>query len=290
MKVTNFGILDLHANKINIELGGVTIGKIKIPSDYVPKDFAPVLGTHYLVTGDKLLNGLIVLLEDSMMRPDPETSSDYERRRVEENSRWALVTDLRIIQRDSQSGPLVKFTAIYADGTMRDRTYAASYKWSVLKEFDMLPVCENCGTTHELEEELPGIEEMTRRVSSELFGEEMSFNEFSNRLADDPNFLDDVLLKTLDKIGESIFGSIPEDEQPNSDNAAEIPADRPQLPNETDDEYADRLRDEDEIAGEYEASERAKIRQRQLDDEALATLREKLTGRSPVISVMSNEN
>lgn len=297
----NFGILDLRANNINIELGGVTIGKIKIPSDYVTHDFVPVLGEHYLIAGDKLQNGFVVLIESTSMRPEfaestgDDSYSKYNRNRIEENSRWALVTDLEVVQR-GEGGPLVHFTAIYADGTMRDRTYASSYKWSVLRQVELLPVCENCGEVHVPDplEALPDLEEMTRRVSSDLFGEEMSFNEFSDRLIDDPNFLDDVVLKTLDKIGASLFGELPTDglfegEQPNSDDAVHIPADRPQRPDETDDEYADRLRDEDEIAGEYNASERIKTTQKLADDDALAALRAKLLGESPVVSVSSNE-
>lgn len=281
--MTNFGILDLQANNINIELGGVTIGKIKVPSDYVPRSFAPVLGTHHLITGDKLTNGLIVLLEDTLVRRDVSSDlsnlSEYELDRLNETARWALVTDLKVRDR-GPDGPLVSFTAIYADGTMRDRTYAGSYKWAVLKEFQMLPVCDSCGEVHEPEGTTPDLETMTRRVTSELLGEQMSFQDFSDRLEKDPEFIDEILDgldKTIGKMFGGFLGILPDDEQSISGNPAEIPADRPQRPGETYDEYVDRLRDEDEIAGEYDASEKARLKQVTANDEALAALRRTLS-------------
>lgn len=234
--MSNFGIVDLHSNNIHIELGGVTIGKIKIPSDYVPYTFAPILGTHQLLTGDKLLNGLIVVVEDHMFRRNPDVlspeypdrkngfvPSSYDRTSVEEQSRWALVTNL------TQEGPLTKFTAIYSDGAMRTRTYNRSIKWAVLNEFEMLPVCDNCGQVHEPQPETVDIETMTRRVTSEFLGQEMSFEDFSDRLAKEPDLIDEILDGVVDKFFQSFFAG---DEQPSSENAVEIPADRPQLPGE----------------------------------------------------------
>lgn len=245
--MTNTGIVDLHSNNVNLELGGIKIGMIKIPSDYVPYTFAPILGVHDLIAGDHLMEGMIVVVEDNVFRRNPNVlspeypdrargfvPSEYDRASVEEQSRWALVTDL------DKSREIIKFTAIYSDGTMRSRSYNKSIKWAVLQEFEMLPVCPNCGVTHQTgEERLPNIDEMTRDVTQHFFGEEMSFDDFSDRLKDDPSFLDDILDKTLGKI----FG--PEDEQP----TYETPADA-QLPGETPDEMKDpiKLADDDTLA------------------------------------------
>lgn len=296
--MTNTGIVDLFGNNIVIQLGEETIGQIKVPSDYVAHTFAPILGVHELITGDRLVNGLIVVVEDNMFRRNPNVlspeypdrkngfvPSEYDRASVEEQSRWALVTDL------DKSGQIIKFTAIYSDGTMRSRTYNKSIKWAVLKEFEMLPVCRDCNTVHVPGESTLDMDQMTRDVTTQLFGEEMSFDEFSARLKDDSSFIDQIFGGVLDKLVGGIFGSPaePEEEEVVYPESAEIPADNPRRPDETDDEYADRLRDEAEIAGEYDQNEQARIRQRKLDDEALAALREKLTGQPAVISVVSNE-
>lgn len=291
--MTNTGIIDLHGNNINLELGGIQIGMIKVPSDYVPYTFAPILGVHELITGDHLMNGMIVVVEDTVFRRNPDVlspeypdrkngfmPSSYDRASVEEQSRWALVTDL------DKSGEIIKFTAIYSDGTMRSRSYDKSIKWAALKEFEMLPVCPECGVTHHPgEERIPDIDTMTRDVTSQLFGEEMSFDEFSDRLKDAPSFLDEILDKTLGKL----FGGPVIDA-----SEAEIPAEG-QRPDETHDEYMDRLRDEDEAKGNYSQDERPKLKDpiKLADDDALAALRAKLMG-SPApaenaISVQTNQ-
>ena len=149
--MTNVKTINLIDNGIYIEIDGDTVGTIDIPSDYVPRSFAPVLGTHLLLTGDKLKEGMLVLLEDSIFRRDipkeGEEISSYEQKKLDEGSRWAVVTDLRVNQ-NGVDRSFVKFTAIYADGTMRERTYNISYKWSVLREFKIVPACPNCGSVH----------------------------------------------------------------------------------------------------------------------------------------------
>lgn len=149
--MANVKTINLIDNGIYIEIDGDTVGTIDIPSDYVPRSFAPVLGTHLLLTGDKLKEGMIVLLEDNIFRREPpkggEEISSWEQGKLDEGSRWAVVTDLRV-NRNGVDSSIVKFTAIYADGTMRERTYNISYKWSVLREFKIVPACPNCGSVH----------------------------------------------------------------------------------------------------------------------------------------------
>lgn len=286
--MANAGIIDLHGNNIDIKLGGIQIGKIKVPSDYVPYTFAPILGVHELVTGDHLMEGMIVVVEDKMIRRNPNVlspeypdrargfvPSEYDRASVEEQSRWALVTDL------DKRGEIIKFTAIYSDGTMRSRSYNKSIKWAALKEFEMLPVCPDCGVTHQLDEESDlDIDEVARNVTSQILGKEMSFDEFSDRLKEDPSFIDELLGNTLRKIFGNLFGAA----------EAEIPADG-QREDETRDEYMDRLRDEDEANGDYSQDERPKLKDpiKLSDDDALDALRAKLRGEKPAITVQTNQ-
>jgi len=175
----NFGVVDLHSNGIHLELAGRKVAQVKIPSDYVPHTFAPILGTHLLVSGDQLANGMVVVLEDVTQRANPNdispenerrkegfVPSEYDRRRVEETARWALVTDVKT-KHNRPDSRIVKFTAIYSDGTMRDRTYNVDYKWAVLTEVEMMPVC-TCGVVHT--EENP-------EVPADLFDRGVSFLE-----------------------------------------------------------------------------------------------------------------
>jgi hypothetical protein len=141
--VTTTRTVELYKNGINLEIGGYQMDAVNIPSGYVPISFAPILGQHALVSGDRLRDGLMVVLGDYTMREDPELLSlehpdrkrgyrptEHDRRKVLELSRWALVTDFEI------DGDTVSFTAIYADGTMRPRRYNRSFKWAVLLEYE----------------------------------------------------------------------------------------------------------------------------------------------------------
>lgn len=229
--MTNFSTVNLVDNGIHIDIEGTTVGTIDIPSSYVPHTFAPILGMHLLLTGEKLKNGMLVVLEDNHARANPNqlspeypdrkngfVPSEYDRARVEETARWALVTDLKLLSNGPDS-QLVKFTAIYADGTMRDRAYDTSYKWAVLKEFNMRPACPNCGSVHEGEPD---------GSPSPLFGSVIG------RIAEE--FLADVLK------------SFEEDEDAHPDHEA-------RQPGESEEEYLERRRDEEEKRGEYERNE-----------------------------------
>lgn len=85
-----------------------------------------------IIYGSELADGQIVLLEDTLLRGDPEraffdSASRYELARVREVNRWCTVTRLQ------RHGDLVTFIAEYADGTKMVRTYHGGYAWLVKK-------------------------------------------------------------------------------------------------------------------------------------------------------------
>lgn len=101
-----------------------------------------------LSTGDKLRNGMVVLLEDSMMRGDPNQDrelSGYDLERLREVNRWCVVSDIEVTRRwqeddmgrvIGETSPLISFVATYPDGTKKKRRYDSSYAWFV-KKFSM---------------------------------------------------------------------------------------------------------------------------------------------------------
>lgn len=101
--------------------------------------------------GKHLQNGMIVLLEDSLMREETTSRNDYAAERMREVNRWCEVSQLEIIRRydyDDQMGsviaesaPLISFIAIYSDGTKKKRRYDSSYAWIV--KLDSVPKCTN---------------------------------------------------------------------------------------------------------------------------------------------------
>lgn len=108
-------------------------------------------------SGTLLQNGMMVLLEDSMMRADPatlnsssETHNRYEGERAREVNRWCEVTHLEVRKRFDyddigavigESSPIISFVAVYFDGTKKKRRYDASYAWLV--KLDSIPKCTN---------------------------------------------------------------------------------------------------------------------------------------------------
>jgi hypothetical protein len=92
-----------------------------------------------VIYGTDLREGMFVLLESTTMRGDPErafgddTYAKYEFARVREVNRWCQVTMLEFVPRSGYE-PLVKFMAIYADGTKKPRTYSSHWAWIVKRE------------------------------------------------------------------------------------------------------------------------------------------------------------
>lgn len=246
--MTNVSTVNLIDNDIYLEIDGTTVGTIDIPSDYVAHTFAPILGQHLFLTGDKLKEGMIVVLGDKLLREDPGKlspeypsrkhgfiPSEHDRARIETSARWALVTDLRIVD----GGRVVKFTAVYADGTMRERNYSIDYKWAVRKHFTMVAACPNCGSVH-TEKETPSADS-------------------------DPYTGRGFLGGLLGAIAKDFLGEVLQEFEEDEDA---LPDHEARRPDESDDEYFERRRDEEEKRGEYAANE------------ALRILREKLTGQS----------
>lgn len=95
--------------------------------------------TEDLIYGDKLENGMVVMIEASLVRGSVDSTSKYEQERALTANRWCEVTELRVRPRYGEEGPdpLIKFIGLYADGTKRERTYSGGYCWFVKK--DSLP-------------------------------------------------------------------------------------------------------------------------------------------------------
>jgi len=90
-----------------------------------------------LLSGRDLKDGMVVLIEDYMLRGDPEhlgSDNRYEQARIRETNRWCTVTNVRLTYGQY---PCVTFFAVYADGTKRKRMYAQEYAWIV--KLDSIP-------------------------------------------------------------------------------------------------------------------------------------------------------
>lgn len=114
-------------------------------ANYTPMHYDMNPQTEDLISsGDKLENGMVVLLESSLVKESlsalgrPGLGSEYALNRLKENNRWCEVTELQVTPRYGETNsPLISFVAVYADGTKRKRSYDASYAWFVKK--DSLP-------------------------------------------------------------------------------------------------------------------------------------------------------
>lgn len=89
--------------------------------------------TDDLIRGDRLKNGMIVLIEDHIIRGNPQrpTTNDYDAVRLLVNNRWCRVTNLR---HGSQDQGFVHFIGEYANGDKRARTFSVLYSWYVKKD------------------------------------------------------------------------------------------------------------------------------------------------------------
>lgn len=138
---------NVDVSSFNLEVGGTKVKSISIPDGYVIHNFRPLVDEHTLVTGDLLLNGMVVILADSIGRRDPDcltpeykernpgwkgpTSSDLHD--LMTNSRWAIVSNIQ------RHGHIINFDAIYADGTIYPRSYSHIWKWAVMKQVEIIP-------------------------------------------------------------------------------------------------------------------------------------------------------
>lgn len=110
-----------------------------IPTETVPQYYVMNPATDDLLSrGDKLENGMIVLVEDSILRGNSNSTGimrEYEQRRALENNRWCEVTELEINHEryDGRTNTTISFVAVYADGVKIKRTYGAGYAWLIRK-------------------------------------------------------------------------------------------------------------------------------------------------------------
>lgn len=89
--------------------------------------------TEDVIRGSKLEEGMVVLIEDSILKGDPERAfkndpSGFGTKRVLEVNRWCKVTDLEV------ENDIVSFIGLYHDGTKQERRYNQSYCWIVKRD------------------------------------------------------------------------------------------------------------------------------------------------------------
>ena len=88
--------------------------------------------TEDVIFGDELENDMVVMLDEAILRGDPElieAAGPYELQRTLETARWCRVDKLH--KPDSQG--VLRFIGVYADGTKRSRAYGSGYGWIVKK-------------------------------------------------------------------------------------------------------------------------------------------------------------
>lgn len=112
-------------------------GAAKIPYGIVRRGFEMNPDTDVILRGEELQEGMIILLEEALMRENPSyhldsnphICDDYRCPRIKETSQWCMVTNLK------RRGDITSFVGIYADDVHRSRTYNESFFWLVKKEY-----------------------------------------------------------------------------------------------------------------------------------------------------------
>jgi hypothetical protein len=96
-----------------------------------------------LIRGRELEDGMIVLLEDSLMREEPTCTEDADHKcgsrcyRAFKTSRWCKISKLEKNRNYGGDSRLVSFVGEYADGSKSSHTYNVSYFWYV--KLDSIP-------------------------------------------------------------------------------------------------------------------------------------------------------
>jgi len=124
--------LDIRVDELFEDFKSGIRGESGIPEGFVDVDYIMDPQKENIRQGDQLKNGDIVLIEDRLMRErlivDAKDKDDiYRRTRRRETSRWCRVTNLRF------NNNIMKFEAIYSDGSHLTRTYSSDYTWYVKK-------------------------------------------------------------------------------------------------------------------------------------------------------------
>jgi len=85
-----------------------------------------------LANGNKLKEGMVVLVEDPMHREEVNIFMDEARfARALKWNRWCTITELTYAM---ASSPLVRFVAVYDDGTKSKMSLSSQYAWYVKLE------------------------------------------------------------------------------------------------------------------------------------------------------------
>ncbi len=87
-----------------------------------------------LFSGAEVREGMVVLLEDCLLRADLSRDDIYNADRARECNRWCTVERVEVKPRPDCSSALLRFLARYGDGTKRLRSYDISYAWIVKKD------------------------------------------------------------------------------------------------------------------------------------------------------------
>lgn len=107
-----------------------TPSSIVIPDGFAPRVYLLDPDTEDLIFGDQLTEGMVVLLEDSLLRHDADdiqSQAPITRAKTLETARWCRVDAVR------RNGHIVAFIGEYADGSKLRRSYANHYAWFVKK-------------------------------------------------------------------------------------------------------------------------------------------------------------
>lgn len=107
---------------------------IDIPEGVTPRVFKMDPARDDVIFGKDLENDMVVLLEDSTFKSDPEEldpehprHSEYNSEKIAQNSRWCRVSTLH------RDGELIRFIGTYSDGIKASRVYNRSFTWFVKK-------------------------------------------------------------------------------------------------------------------------------------------------------------
>ena len=116
---------------LRVETLGVAVNQqsCTVPGAFVPLDYQNDPETEDIISGDQLVEGMVVLIEQ-VARDNPDryqTINPYDQHRVQETARWCRIVSIRR-ERD-----ITAFIGEYGDGTKLERFYNVSYAWYVKK-------------------------------------------------------------------------------------------------------------------------------------------------------------
>lgn len=108
--------------------------------DIVSKSYRLNPETDDLIFGDKLKNGMVVLI-DSDYRGGENMTDSYDLQKLLVENRWCEVSQLR-----TEENKIIYFIGLYVDGQKVIRSSESFYGW-IVKKNTMDPVCNlgECG-------------------------------------------------------------------------------------------------------------------------------------------------